>query len=309
MIEIQHLKFNYITFNKTSGLKGSLKDLFKRQQKTFNVYRDLNLNVQDGEMLGLMGPNGAGKTTLIKLLTGVIEPAGGKIDIDGTTPSTKSNSFLKQIGVLFGQKSQLSWDLPATDTFDLIAKIYNLAPSDYKNRLNELTTMLNVTDFVNRPVRKLSLGQRMRCELICALIHSPKYLFLDEPTLGLDITTQHAIYTFLKEENQRYGTTIIITSHSLQDIERLADRVVVMVKGNFVYDGTTTALPVNVSEHQSFAIQLDRGDGAANNIVVPANEVASRVAKIGFEHIISVTRVGMSFEDFILQLYKSGVKS
>lgn len=190
MIVIKNLSFDYVTFEKESGLKGTIEDLFHRKPQYVKALKNINLNIEDGSLIGLIGPNGAGKTTLTKLLTGIISPSSGSVNIDTFIPMQRKNELLKEIGVLFGQKSQLSWDLPAIDTLNMLASIYSLEENRFKKRLKELTKMLNAEDLINKPVRKLSLGQRVKCDLICSLIHEPKYLFLDEPTLGLDLMTQ-----------------------------------------------------------------------------------------------------------------------
>ncbi|WP_155286786.1 ABC transporter ATP-binding protein [Lacticaseibacillus zhaodongensis] len=306
MINANQISFHYTSFEKTPGLAGTLKDMFHRDKEDIQVLTDFDFAVQDGEMVGLMGPNGAGKTTLIKLLTGILTPNQGDVLVDGAKPSIHSKSFLSEIGVLFGQKSQLAWDLPPADTYNMLAQIYKLSPQEYKTRRAALVEMLNVSEFINRPVRKLSLGQRMRCELIAALIHSPKYLFLDEPTLGLDLPTQKSIYRFLKKENETNGTTILVTSHNLQDIEEIAERVMVMIKGRIVYNGAPDKLPMNSNSFQEFTIVAR--DQADNEYTVKAttDNVDEKVAAIGYQNVVSITRDGTDFESFILNLYENG---
>lgn len=175
MIVIKNLSFDYVTFEKASGLKGTIEDLFHRKPQYVKALKNINLNIEDGSLIGLIGPNGAGKTTLTKLLTGIISPSSGSVNIDTFIPMQRKTELLKEIGVLFGQKSQLSWDLPAIDTLNMLASIYSLEENRFKKRLKELTKMLNAEDLINKPVRKLSLGQRVKCDLICSLIHEPKY--------------------------------------------------------------------------------------------------------------------------------------
>ncbi|BDR56276.1 ABC transporter ATP-binding protein [Xylocopilactobacillus apis] len=302
MIKIEDLSFEYTTFIKNPGIKGTLKDLFKRDIKKINALEKINLKIRDGEMVGLIGPNGAGKTTLTKLLTGILHPTQGTILVNSTIPSNQNNQFLKEIGVLFGQKSQLSWDLPAIDTLNMLSKIYSIPTDRYQSRLQELTRMLDVEKILRIPVRKLSLGQRVRCELMCSLIHSPKYLFLDEPTLGLDIVTQSSIYKFLKKENREHHTTIIITSHYLKDIEELTDRLLIIMKGSLVYDGSTNDLPINPEEFQHFLIKYSDGE-KQKEIVIDAKDVSKKIEELGIEKILSVTRQGISLEDFVMNLF------
>ncbi|AEG40808.1 ABC transporter ATP-binding protein [Lactobacillus kefiranofaciens] len=234
MIEMKNVSFDYVTFEKNPGLKGALKDFFRRKSHKKRAINTLNLTIKDGEVIGLIGPNGAGKTTFAKLLTGIIEATEGNIKIDNINPALHCKSFYQNIGVMFGQKTQLSWNLPPIDTFNMLSAIYELTDKNYKNRLNYLVEVLNLKDIIKIPVRKLSLGQRVKCELLCALIHSPKYLFLDEPTLGLDIETQKNIYDFLLEENRINKTTIIFTSHNLRDIEAISKRLLILVQGHII---------------------------------------------------------------------------
>ncbi|WP_252898449.1 ATP-binding cassette domain-containing protein [Apilactobacillus ozensis] len=181
MIKTKQLSFEYESFVKEPGLKGSISDFFKRKTKTIQALKNNSITINDGDMVGLIGPNGAGKTTFIKLLTGILSPTHGSVIVDNQIPTYRANKYLKQVGILFGQKSQLTWDLPAIDTLNMLAYIYKIPHDKYINRKQTLINMLDAQEFINQPVRKLSLGQRVRCELICALIHEPKYLFLDEP--------------------------------------------------------------------------------------------------------------------------------
>jgi ABC-2 type transport system ATP-binding protein len=242
MIKLDNVSFDYVTFEKNPGLMGSLYDFFKRKNQKKRAIDTLNLSIPDGELVGLIGPNGAGKTTLAKLLTGIIEPTEGNIKIDNVDPTLHWRSFYRNIGVMFGQKTQFSWNLPPMDTFNMLSAIYQLNNEDYEKRLNYLVAVLNLKGIIKTPVRKLSLGQRVKCELLCTLIHSPKYLFLDEPTLGLDIGTQKNIYDFLLEENRVNHTTIIFTSHNLRDIEAISKRLLILAQGHIIFDGSLNSL-------------------------------------------------------------------
>lgn len=255
MIKLDNVTFKYQTFRKSAGVAGTLRDLVHRETDEVLAVHPTTLNIHDGEMVGLIGPNGAGKTTLIKMLTGILPPTTGTLTIGSHTPFERDFKFLNEIGVLLGQKSQLSWDLPAIDTLNMLSQIYQLKPQAYQTRLTELADMLKTKDLLNIPVRKLSLGQRVRCELMCALIHSPKYLFLDEPTLGLDLLTQDSIYKFLNHEHATHNTTTVVTSHYLPDIENLSHRLLVITAGTIVYDGPTANLPVKPAAHQTFVVK------------------------------------------------------
>ncbi|SYW14950.1 ABC transporter ATP-binding protein [Oenococcus oeni] len=318
MIEIKNTSFSYKTFSKKQGLAGSLFDFVKRDSSQIEAVKDINLSINDGEMIGLIGPNGAGKTTLIKMLTGILTPSDGKITIDSFVPDNRENLFLKNIGVLFGQKSQLSWDLPAIDTLNMLSKIYNLTEKNYKKRLGDLSGILKTTDILNQPVRKLSLGQRVRCEFMCALIHSPKYLFLDEPTLGLDIMTQDAIYDLLNLENQQHQTTVIITSHYLRDIDNLSNRLIILAKGRIIFDGDTQRLPVNLDQNQNFIVKAIQPDqpifigqnesaldmNANGEMLIPVDMLTQKNTRINYANLSYIKRQDMSLESFVIDLYK-----
>lgn len=236
MIYIKNLDYSYKVYKKSHGIKGSLKDFFNRKYKLNNALLSINLEIKKGEIVGLLGSNGAGKTTLIKILSGLIEPNRGKVEVLGFNPGRKEKDFLKNLGVVFGQKSQLIWDLPSIDTFYLLKEIYKIDNEDFHNRLKYLSRELEVERLINVPVRKLSLGERMKCELIASLIHNPKLLILDEPTIGLDVRSQRAIHSFLKKVNKEINTTIILTSHYTKDIEAVCNRIVLLSHGEIKYD-------------------------------------------------------------------------
>lgn len=237
MISFKNVSFSYKSFKKQVGIRGTLKDLFKREHVNHTALENITFEAEKGEILALVGPNGAGKTTLIKLLVGLIEPSTGNIDVLGFNPYKKSNKYLSQIGLVMGQKSQLTWELPAIDTLHLIKAIYRIDSKDFTERLNYFLNLLNLKDKVAVPVRKLSLGERMKFELIASVIHYPKLLILDEPTIGLDIESQRAIHKFLLHLNQTEKTTILITSHYMRDIEALAKRIMILINGQIKYDG------------------------------------------------------------------------
>lgn len=303
MIVIKNLSFDYVTFEKASGLKGTIEDLFHRKPQYVKALKNINLNIEDGSLIGLIGPNGAGKTTLTKLLTGIISPSSGSVNIDTFIPMQRKNELLKEIGVLFGQKSQLSWDLPAIDTLNMLASIYSLEENRFKKRLKELTKMLNAENLINKPVRKLSLGQRVKCDLICSLIHEPKYLFLDEPTLGLDLMTQESIYEFLREENKRNKTTIIITSHNIRDIEALAQRLIILANGEIIFDDKLEKLPINISTDDHFIVKyLVNNEPDSKNI--SENDLKKFLQTLSANQIISLTREGINLEEIIWEIYK-----
>lgn len=311
MIKLDNVSFDYVTFEKNPGLMGSLYDFFKRKNQKKRAIDALNLSIPDGELVGLIGPNGAGKTTLAKLLTGIIEPTEGNIKIDNVDPTLHWKSFYRNIGVMFGQKTQLSWNLPPMDTFNMLSAIYQLNDEDYEKRLNYLVEVLNLKSIIKTPVRKLSLGQRVKCELLCTLIHSPKYLFLDEPTLGLDIGTQKNIYDFLLEENRVNHTTIIFTSHNLRDIEAISKRLLILAQGHIIFDGSLNSLPVDINDQQKFKVKfLDPNNKTVSKEkVLASSELQNEIASVGEQNIISVNRQGMTTEDLVLSIYKEWDKA
>jgi ABC-2 type transport system ATP-binding protein len=236
-IEVHHLRKAFQVQQNRAGLKGAFQDLFKRSYKEVVAVNDISFSIPKGEICGYIGENGAGKSTTIKMLTGILVPTSGDIHVNGMVPYKDREKFVQNIGVVFGQRSQLWWDLGVIESFNLLRKVYRVPADEYKKRLDELVQRLDLADILNRPVRKLSLGQRMRCELAASLLHNPSIVFLDEPTIGLDIMVKSEIRDFLKELNQRYETTILLTTHDLQDIEALCSRVIMLDDGNIIYDG------------------------------------------------------------------------
>ena len=237
IIDVKNLNRKYTYIVKRHGIKGALIGLFKPLRREKMAVQNLNLTVEKGEILGLIGPNGAGKTTLIKMLTGIITSTAGQIFVLGFNPSNHEDNFKKKIAVVMGQKSQLWWDLSAADVFLLNKEIYQIPDDVYAKKVEELATIFEVKDLLDVQVRQLSLGERMKMELIASLLHSPEIIFLDEPTIGLDAIAQKQIRLFLKEINEKYGVTILLTSHYMEDIISLCKRVVVINHGNKIYDG------------------------------------------------------------------------
>jgi ABC-2 type transport system ATP-binding protein len=237
IISVEHLTKYYTVYKKEPGFAGSVKSLFNRKHYDAKAVDDIGFTIEEGELVGFIGPNGAGKTTTLKCLSGLLYPTGGKVSVLGHTPFERKTPFLKHIALVMGQKNQLWWDLPAIDSFLLNKEIYDVPERRYKETLDELADLLDVRDILNVQVRKLSLGQRMKCELIAALIHSPKVLFLDEPTIGLDVVMQKKLRDFIKEYNKRYNATVILTSHYMEDVRQLCERVIIIDHGKLLYDG------------------------------------------------------------------------
>jgi len=242
IIKVSHLTKYYTSHKKEPGFVGTLKSLFSRKYETIKAVDDISFSIKEGELIGFIGPNGAGKTTTLKSLSGLLYPTSGKIDILGFTPFDRKSEFLKQISLVMGQKNQLWWDLPAMDSFVLGKEIYGIPDDQFNTIVDDLAELLDTKDLLHIPVKKLSLGQRMKMELIVALIHSPKILFLDEPTIGLDVVMQKKVREFLKEYNRKYKATMILTSHYMGDVEALAERIIIINFGKILYDGSLSEL-------------------------------------------------------------------
>ena len=246
MIEVQHLSKTFYVRRRESGLKNAAAALFKKREPV-PALQDISFSVADGEMVGYIGPNGAGKSTTIKVMTGVLTPDHGICRIDGRTPWKERKAHVARIGVVFGQRSQLWWDLPVNDSFDLIRDIYRVPEDRYRKNVRELSEMLSLGEILRTPARQLSLGQRMRCEIAASLLHDPKVLFLDEPTIGLDAASKLAVREFIRSLNRTRGTTILLTTHDMQDIEALTRRIILIGKGRILLDGPLEDLKETLS--------------------------------------------------------------
>lgn len=246
MIEVQHLSKTFYVRRRESGLKNAAAALFKKREPV-PALQDISFSVADGEMIGYIGPNGAGKSTTIKVMTGVLTPDNGICRIDGRTPWKERKAHVARIGVVFGQRSQLWWDLPVNDSFDLIRDIYRVPEDRYRKNVRELSEMLSLGEILRTPARQLSLGQRMRCEIAASLLHDPKVLFLDEPTIGLDAASKLAVREFIRSLNRTRGTTILLTTHDMQDIEALTRRIILIGKGRILLDGPLEDLKETLS--------------------------------------------------------------
>lgn len=258
IIQVDHLTKYYRVHQKEPGLSGSLKSLFNRKYYDAKAVDDISFSIKEGELIGFIGPNGAGKTTTLKCLSGLLYPTSGKVEVLGYTPFERKHPFLKQISLVMGQKNQLWWDLPAIDSFLLNKEIYEISDSVYKKTLDELVELLDVKDILQVQVRKLSLGQRMKCELIAALIHNPRILFLDEPTIGLDVVMQQKLRDFIKEYNLRYNATILLTSHYMKDVEQLCERVIIIDHGKILYDGKLEDIVKKYVKNKTLSIIFEK---------------------------------------------------
>lgn len=250
VIEVNNLKKYYQVHQKEPGLSGSIRSLFNRKYYDVKAVDDVSFEIKEGELVGFIGPNGAGKTTTLKVLSGLLYPTSGQVSVLGYTPWDRKPAFQKQFSLVMGQKNQLWWDLPAMESFILNKEIYEVGNDQFKKTLDELVKLLEVEDILKIQVRKLSLGQRMKMELIAALIHSPKILFLDEPTIGLDVVMQKKMRDFIKEYNRRFKATIILTSHYMDDVKELCERIVIIDKGKLLFDGRLEQIINKFASHK-----------------------------------------------------------
>jgi len=259
IIEIQGLAKSYRTYQKKEGLGASIRGLFRREYRMVEAVRGINLEVETGEFVAFLGPNGAGKTTTLKLLSGVITPTSGMARVMGHIPWLRENAYRRRFALVMGQKNQLWWDLPAQESFRLHQQIYCIEPAQFLRRRDELVDLLEVRHLLGRPVRELSLGERMKMELIAALLHSPEVLFLDEPTIGLDVVAQHNIQGFLRHYQQLRKITILLTSHYMKDVVALCRRVVIIAGGQIIYDGSLTGIIDRFGGHKIITLVFAEG--------------------------------------------------
>ncbi len=255
MISLQNIQKTYRVAKREAGFGRAVKALFSREYEIVPALNDISFTIRDGEMVGYIGPNGAGKSTTIKIMCGVLTPDSGSCVVEGRTPWKERVAHVREIGVVFGQRSQLWWDVPVTDSFELIRDIYKVDAKLYRRNLDELSALLDLGELLKTPARSLSLGQRMRCEIAASLLHSPKTLFLDEPTIGLDAVSKIAVRQFIKRLNAERGTTVILTTHDMQDIEALTERILLIGKGRILLDGSLAELKKRSSERKTLVVE------------------------------------------------------
>ena len=318
-IQVTQLSKHYQVHEKEPGLMGSLRSFVSRKYRTVKAVDDVSFSIEQGEMIGFLGPNGAGKTTTLKVLSGLLYPTHGAVSVMGFTPHKRESAYLKQFTLVMGQKQQLLWDLPAQETFLVNQAIYEISKIDYTATLKELDALLDLAPVMKKQVRKLSLGERMKCELAAALLHRPKVLFLDEPTIGLDVTMQVRIRDFVGSYNRRYGATIILTSHYMADVTALCDRIVVIDKGRVLYDGNFRALIDKIAPYKIIKLQLaqpteramlatfgtvERCDGIDAVLHVPRAQAAEVAAHLLAQvHIDDITFEDPPVEDIIREVF------
>ncbi|MBR8832038.1 MAG: Vitamin B12 import ATP-binding protein BtuD [Chroococcopsis gigantea SAG 12.99] len=322
IISVEHLSKIYPVAVKQPGLKGTINHFFHRVYREIKAVKDISFTIDEGEIVGFLGPNGAGKTTTLKMLTGLIHPSDGQVRVAGYTPFRRQGQFLQKMSLVMGQKQQLLWDLPALDSLRINAAIYNISDRIFQERLEELSTMLSLGDKLTQPVRKLSLGERMKAELLAALIHHPQVLFLDEPTLGLDVNAQVAVRDFLRQYNQRYGATILLTSHYMGDITALCKRVLLIHQGQLMYDGSLDELLEKFAPCREIKVELayledetglsrfgkiESIEGQEVRFLVPREKLTTTVSQILAQlKVLDLSISEPPIEEVIGELFKTG---
>lgn len=320
-ITVNNLNKSFKVLERDTGLKNAIKALVRKDYKIINAVKNVSFEIDEGEIVAYIGPNGAGKSTTIKMLCGILNPDSGTISINGLNPFSNRKKFVSNIGVVFGQKSQLWWDIPVGDSFELLKSIYKIPDMQYESNLNELSKMLNIGELLQTPVRQLSLGQRMRCEIAASLLHNPKILFLDEPTIGLDAVSKVQVRKFIKEINSKKKVTIILTSHDMSDIEALTNRIIVIGHGKKLYDGSLNNIKKKFSNHKKLEIlytKLKENPNIPNTKVLEKkrnytlldvdmkkttiSDVVSKYSKLCEINDINV--LSESMDDIIVKLYE-----
>ena len=274
MIEIKNLSKEYHITKKEEGIRGALKSLVKRDTITIPAVKNLNFSIKEGEIAGFIGPNGAGKSTAIKMMSGILTPTSGQVLIAGEDITKHRKEVVQNIGVVFGQRTQLNWDLRLSESFELLRHIYRVDKEAYENVLDTMDEILGIKELLCKPVRQMSLGQRVKGDLVAAMIHSPKVLFLDEPTIGLDVSSKYALRKFVKEINERRGTTIILTTHDLGDIQELCDRIIIINNGEIVEDGNLSNIVNRIAPYKTLTVQYF-------NEKIPRSDIAELIETDG----------------------------
>ena len=331
MIKVENITKEFKSNKKYPGFKGAIKSFFSTEYIIKKAVDDISFNIEDGEIVGYIGANGAGKSTTIKMMTGILTPTSGKITVNGLVPYEKRKENAKNVGVVFGQKTQLWWDLPLSETFTLLKEIYDVTDEYFKERMEFFNSTLSLEEFMLTPVRSLSLGQRMRADIAAALIHNPKVIYLDEPTIGLDVMVKEKVRNAIREINKKYKTTIILTTHDLNDIEELCSRIIIIDNGKKIYDGSLeeikskygakTSIELQVKEKidlstLSFKEILNEDDlvikeennkiiATFNKNKISSSEIMSEILKKA--EVIDFKVVETSIEDIIKKIYSEGV--
>lgn len=321
MIEVNGISKSFLVAKRPSGLWHAVKSVLHREYTTVEAIKDISFSIQSGEIVGYIGPNGAGKSTTIKIMSGILVPDQGTCSIMGYTPWTDRTNYVKNIGVVFGQRTQLWWDVPVMDSYELLRDIYKIPEKAYKSTLELLIETLDLSDLIHTPVRQLSLGQRMRCEIGASLLHSPDVLFLDEPTIGLDAVSKIAVRQFIQTVNKERGITVILTTHDMNDIEALAERILLIGKGTLLYDGNVQGLRGRfgtrrtiTAEYQDHHLPLNLPDvtilsATSNRAILSVdtelNNVSDIIQQLSNQvQLMDVTIQAQPIEDIIVQMYR-----
>jgi len=320
VIELKHINKTFRVAKRNAGFREAVKGLFHREYTEIRALQDVSFTIGDGEMVGYIGPNGAGKSSTIKIMSGILTPDSGECVINGRTPWKDRTAHVQEIGVVFGQRSQLWWDVPVADSFELLRDIYNISWDTYRRNVNQLTELLDIGEIIKTPARQLSLGQRMRCEIVASLLHDPKILFLDEPTIGLDAVSKIAVREFIKALNREKKTTVILTTHDMQDIEALTERILLIGKGRILLDGSLSELRNRNSSCKTLTVDYSGGtlpllpemtvlkdlDGHAQIAVDTSRLSVSRlISEIAAKvNVKDISVAGDSIDDVVVGLYK-----
>lgn len=296
IIKVHNLVKKYETYKRGSGFKESIKTFFHREKVSVMAVNDITFSVEEGDIIGILGPNGAGKSTTIKMLTGTLYPTSGTIEVMGYNPTKNRKTYVQQIGAVFGQKSQLIWDIPPIDSFRMNKAIYGVSDQDYEERISVMSKLFGVEEYITRPTRVLSLGERMKCEFIMAMLHQPKVVFLDEPTIGLDVIAKQKIREFIKEMNH-LGTTFILTTHDLEDVEQLAKNVVIINHGEKVFDDSIDNLRRVLGAKKIVQLVLAK---PLETLDIPGAEIEGRDSELNIT--VSVDLEIISITDFMAKL-------
>ena len=321
MIDVRGLRKHYQVHRREPGLGAALRSLFRRRFETVKAVDGIDFAVGEGERVGFLGPNGAGKTTTLKMLSGLLHPTAGEVTVGGHVPRRREVEFLKKITLVMGQKQQLIWDLPPAETFQMNRAIYEIPKAQFDETLHELVELLEIGDLVGKPARQLSLGERMKCELAAALLHRPKVLFLDEPTIGLDVSMQATVRGFVRAYNERFGATVLLTSHYMEDVVQLCPRVIVIDRGRLIYDGDLRALAHRVRPDKRIVVRFQQGARPADlarfgqvvstepgqaTLQVAAEEVSAAVGRLLAAYpVTDLTVEDPPIEEVLSELFRS----
>ncbi len=323
MIDVRGLRKHYQVHRRPPGLAAALRSVLRRRYETVRAVDGIDFSVGEGERVGFLGPNGAGKTTTLKMLSGLLHPTAGEVTVAGHVPRRREPAFLSQITLVMGQKQQLLWDLPPSETFAMNRAIYDIPRAQFEETVEELVRLLELGDLVQKPTRQLSLGERMKCELAAALLHRPRVLFLDEPTIGLDVSMQATVRSFVRAYNERFGATVLLTSHYMEDVVQLCPRVIVIDRGRLIYDGDLRALALKVRPDKRIVVRFQDPNGGTPKdlarfgkvvssepgqatIQVAAEEVSGAVARmLGALAIADLTVEDPPLEEVMSELFRA----